>query len=212
MQFKDRREAGIELAKLLVDYAGKDVIVLALPRGGVVPAVEVAKALEAPMDIVLVRKIGHPANPEYAVGAVVFGEEPVYGDDGLPEQDKSWVSKSLEEQEKTNKDRKELYYGDSIEPLKLDGKIVIIVDDGIATGLTMQAAVSAVNKHNPSELVVAVPVAPADSVTYLQSIADKVVVAIDPNLFLGAVGAHYNEFTQVDDETVKELLEDSRSA
>lgn len=202
--YADRHDAGKKLAKALKRYAGKDTVVLALPRGGVVLGAEVAESLKAPLDVVLVRKIGHPFSPEYAIGAVVRGEKPLVNEDETA--DEVWLKRAVADEQAVNENRYEFYYGDDFEPIELKGKTVIIVDDGIATGLTMKAAVRAVRNQHPKKAIVAVPVAPPDSVVSLKGLADEVVVLDNPEEFIGAVGAHYSEFTQVEDDEVKLLL------
>lgn len=206
--YADRQEAGRKLARALGNYKGQDTVVLALPRGGIVLGAEVADVLGAPLDVVLVRKIGHPYSPEYAIGAVVRGEEPVVSEDESP--DEAWLKKAAADEQQVNESRYDLYYGDEYEPVPLKNKTVIIVDDGIATGLTMEAAVQAVRRRGASRVVVAVPVAPDDSLAHLETLADEVVVLDDPKDFLGSVGAHYQEFKQVDDEEVRALLREHR--
>jgi putative phosphoribosyl transferase len=204
--YEDRQEAGRKLAEVLERYRGKDVVVLALPRGGIVLGAEVAKALKAPLDVVLVRKIGHPFGEEYAIGAVVLGEKPIYDDSEAAAADEAWLKRATASEQQVNEHRRELYYDDKFEPVPLKDKTVIIVDDGIATGLTMEAAVRAAQKQHPKQVIVAVPVTPPDSVERLRRLADEIVVLDDPEEFLSAVGAHYREFAQVDDSEVRSLL------
>ncbi len=208
--YANRQDAGRKLAQALQSYRGKDVVVLALPRGGVVLGAEVAEALKAPLDVVLVRKVSHPFSSEYAVGAVVRGEQPIYNQAEISDQNEPWLKQAITHEQQVNETRYRLYYGDSYQPIPLQDKTVIIVDDGIATGLTMEAAVRAARHHHPKAIVVAVPVAPADSLARLKSLADEVVVLDRPETFLGSVGAHYQEFAQVDDYTVRLLLQQHR--
>lgn len=211
MRFKDREDAGRQMAKALKKLKGEDVVILALPRGGIVPAAEIAGELEAPLDVVLVRKIGHPFSPEYAVGAVVLDKEPVLNDEEVkPGRDK-WVDRAVAEEQAVNKLRYEKYYEGRAKPVPLKDKSVIVVDDGIATGLTMEAVVKSIKQEQPKRIVVAVPVAPPDSATRLRKMTDDVLVLDDTENFLGAVGAHYDNFTQVDDSEVVRLLEENRA-
>ena len=202
--YEDRHDAGKKLAKVLQQYAGKDAVVLALPRGGVVLGAEVAKSLKAPLDVVLVRKIGYPFSSEYAIGAVVRGEKPIVNEDEAA--DEVWLKRAVEDEQVVNEKRYDFYYGGKYEPVQLKGKTVIIVDDGIATGLTMEAAVRTVRQKGPGQVVVAVPVAPPDSLVTLRGLVDEVVVLEDPDKFIGSVGAHYRKFAQVEDDEVKLLL------
>lgn len=206
--YANRQQAGRKLARALKQYQGQDVVVLALPRGGIILGAEVAQALQAPLDVVLVRKIGHPLSSEYAIGAVVLGENPVYhpGEAG----ELSWLGTAAADEQQVNERRYERYYGEEITPVDLKGKTVIIVDDGIATGLTMQAAVQAVQQRKPNQVVVAVPVAPPDTVETFKKQVDELVVLEDPETFAGSVGAHYRQFSQIDDEEVSSLLHQHR--
>ena len=211
MLFKDRVDAGRRLAEALWEYRGKDVVVLGIPRGGVVVAKEVADALGAPLDVVVTRKIEAPGEPEYALGAVTqdgdvmmdraaaesLGATPAY----LDEQ----VRKKREEV----RERMQRFRGEEPYP-KLEGKTVVIVDDGIATGSSMSAAVLTVRKMKPKEVVVAVPVAPADAVETLSQDGYRVVCLETPGPFL-AIGEFYGDFEQVEDGEVKRILDEGRS-
>ncbi len=206
--FRDRTEAGRLLAARLEKYAGKpDVIVLALPRGGVPVAYEVAKALHAPMDVFVVRKLGIPGQEELAMGAVATGGMRVLNDQvvrglGIPEYVidavVNWETEEL-------KRRERLYRGDR-PPADVRGKTVILVDDGLATGSTMLAAVRALREQGPARIVVAVPVASPDTCELLKAHVDEVVCAATPDPFY-AVGLWYRDFSQTTDEEVRELLQ-----
>lgn len=206
MDYANRQVAGQLLAEALRRFASDDVVVLALPRGGVVLGAEVARELEAPLDVVLVRKISHPSSPEYAIGAVVEDEPPVYNESEAAIINDGWLTQAEASARQLIERRRKLYYSADLPPPDIAGKTVIIVDDGIATGLTMEAAVRAVRNKHPKQIIVAVPIASAESVAELEDLADEVVVLDKPESFLGAVGSHYTEFEQVDDEEVKELL------
>lgn len=175
--FKDRKEAGQQLAQQLKHYAGRpDVIVLGLPRGGVPIAFEVANELQAPLDVFLVRKLGLPGQPELAMGAIASGNVQVLNEDvvrwtGVP----SRVIEAVAQHERAELDRRERRYRGGRSPLQLAGKVVILVDDGLATGSTMQAAVQAVRELSPSRIVVAAPVGAPDSCHALGRVADEVV-------------------------------------
>lgn len=206
MGYKNREEAGKSLAQMLRQYKGKDAVVLALPRGGIVLGAEVANELKAPLGLVLVRKIGHPSYSEYAVGAVAEGEKPVYNETEVATIDKYWLKDAEASARELLQHRHELYYGADLTPPDVEDKEVILVDDGIATGLTMEAAVRAVRNQKAKRIIVAVPVASRESVNALDSMVDEIVVIDKPENFIGAVGAHYQEFAQVNDEEVRAFL------
>lgn len=210
MSYVNREDAGIRLAKVLRHFKGKDTVVFALPRGGIVLGAEVAKELRAPLGLVLVRKIGHPSNSEYAIGAVAESEEPVYNENELLGLDSSWLRDAVSSARRLIEHRRELYYGEDFIPPEVKDKVVILVDDGVATGLTMEAAVQAMQSKHAKRVIVAVPVAPRDSIDELEVIADEVVVLDSPDNFLGAVGSYYREFEQVGDEEVRSLLREVR--
>ena len=203
-QFIDRRKAGRELADRLAQYKDQ-AVVLALPRGGVETAVEVAEELEVPLDLVIARKIGHPGNPEYAIGAVTEAGPAIWNEIEYDNLEEVWRKQAEQEQRREARRRRDEYLADR-EPVRLKGKTVIIVDDGIATGLTMQAAIGEIRRQNPGKIVVAVPVAPRDVAEELAEQVNDVIVLIDPDDFSGAVGAHYENFPQLEDEDVLNLL------
>lgn len=212
MFFDDRKDAGRQLAARLTRFKDQQPIILGLPRGGVVVANEVAKALDAPLDVLLVRKIGAPGRPELAVGAVAFVDKPetVIVDDVKATLDvpKRYLKDAEAEQVREIKRRQEMY---GVTPGRLDvrRKTAILVDDGIATGATIRAAVRALRRAKPRRLVVAVPVAPPDAVAVLEREADEVVcVAVDSDL--GAISLSYGAFPQVGDDEVIDILERSR--
>ncbi|MDA8230249.1 MAG: phosphoribosyltransferase [Magnetospirillum sp.] len=206
--FRDRTAAGGKLAERLAHLKDADPVVLALPRGGVPVAFEVAKALDAPLDLVLVRKIGAPGYEEYGIGAISDGPDPVVVLDqaaigflGIPPQ---YIEEQKRHQLAEIERRRALWLGGR-EPIALAGRTAIVVDDGIATGGTMRAALGAVRKRQPRRLVMAVPVAAADSLESLRSEADEVVCLAAPSWFQ-AVGAFYDEFHQLADEEVADIL------
>ena len=208
MPFNDRSEAGRKLAKALARYRKQQPAVLALPRGGVPVAAEIAGALDAPLDLVLVRKIGVPFQPELAMGAVVDGDAPVIvrNEDviesaGIGETEFEAVcDRELAEIER----RRRRYLG-SRARVDVAGRTAIVVDDGIATGATMRAALRATRMRNPRRLVLAVPVGPTDSVAAMRQEADDVVCLEDHTSF-GAIGLFYRDFRQISDEEVIETL------
>lgn len=207
--FKDRKEAGQLLAEQLMEYHDKDAIVYALPRGGVVLGFEIAQALHIPLDLVIARKIGHPDNPEYAVCAVTEEGEPFCNEMERATLAPSWLEGEIKRERAEAKRRREKYLkGRKYHSAK--NKIAIVVDDGVATGLTLRASLHFLRDEKLKELVVAVPVAPHDFMDILRAEADKVVVLKDERAYLGAVGAYYQNFPQVSDEEVIELLRQSR--
>jgi len=208
MSFRNRIEAGRKLAAALVSYRDKRPVVLALPRGGVPVAAEVASTLSAPLDLILVRKIGVPFEPELAMGAVVDGgssiivrNEDVIRHAGIEEVKFQAVCETqLAEIER----RRERYLGNR-ERADVTGRTAIVVDDGIATGATIRAALRATRMRNPQRLVLAVPVAPTESLAELQDEADDLVCLENHEMF-GAIGYYYDDFRQVADEDVIEIL------
>ena len=208
MIFQDRQDAGKRLARELLRFKASDPIVLALPRGGVPVAFEIARALEAPLDLVLVRKIGAPDQPELALGAVVDGEktEIVVNEDVLEALalSESFVRERAAREIEEIERRRRLYLRGR-DRVPVAGKTALVVDDGIATGATMRAALRAVRRRQPSRLVLAVPVAPAETVESLRSEVDEVVCLSTPSFF-GAIGYFYHDFRQVDDDEVRRLL------
>jgi putative phosphoribosyl transferase len=205
--FHDRTEAGRLLAKKLVAYANRgDVLVLALPRGGVPVAFEVAKALQAPLDVFLVRKLGVPGHEELAMGAIASGGMIVRNDEviaglGVP----SSVFETVVAQEQQELERQEhLYRGDQPLP-DLHDCTTILVDDGLATGATMRAAVAALCQHHPAHRVVAVPIAAPNTCEGLRADVDEVICALTPEPFY-AVGVWYEHFSQTTDDEVQDLL------
>jgi len=208
MPFIDRMDAGRQLAKALARYKAQRPVVLALPRGGVPVAAEVATVLDAPLDLILVRKIGVPFQPELAMGAVVDGGKPVIvrNEDvisltGVSEQEfNATCDQQLAEIER----RRKLYLGNRPHP-QIAGRAVIVIDDGIATGATTRAALQAIRMRKPSKLVLAVPVAPTESLKELHGEADEIICLEDYEDF-GAIGLFYSDFRQVSDTEVIEIL------
>mgnify|MGYP002624174160 CR=1 FL=1 len=208
--FRNREEAGRELAGLLEPYKDReDVLVLALPRGGVPVGYEVACALKAPMDICLVRKLGTPGHEELAMGAIASGGVQVINQEvvtpfGIPAPVIQEVARR-EGEELARLER--AYRGDRPAP-EIRGRTVILVDDGIATGSTMRAALQALRAQKPAKIIVAVPTAPPSSCREMRDLADEVVAVMRPEPF-NAVGQWYEDFNQTTDDEVRELLEDA---
>lgn len=207
-RFADRSEAGRALAEMLSEYAHRDdVVVLALPRGGVPVAYEIARRLQAPLDVFLVRKLGVPGHEELAMGAIASGGVRVINPTvveglGIPPQ----VVDAVARREQRELERREQEYRENRPPIDVAGKTVILVDDGLATGSTMRAAVQALRALKPRKIIVAVPVAAPETCDEFRSEVDDIICAITPEPF-HAVGLWYEHFAQTTDEEVKELLE-----
>jgi len=209
--YRDRRHAGVELARHLADVKGQDVVVLALPRGGVPVAFEVARALDAPLDVFVVRKLGLPGHPEFAMGALASGGVRVLNDEvvrlyRIPEQ----AVEAIAQDEQTELERRERAYRSQRPALDVRGRTVVLIDDGLATGSTMKAAVEAVRALSPARIIVAVPVGSPDTCREFAGIADEIVCARRPEHF-AAVGQWYDDFRQTTDEEVRELLQTAAS-
>jgi putative phosphoribosyl transferase len=207
MRFLDRADAGRQLAGRLVSYADRhDVIVLGLPRGGVPVAHEVASRLHAPLDVFLVRKLGVPGHPELAMGAIAEGGVEVLNDDlirdlGIPQK----IVQQVAVRERMELDRRDALYREGRSLPAIRDRIVILIDDGLATGSTMQAAATALRRLEPARIVVAVPVGAYDTCERMGQFADEVVCLTAPEPFQ-AVGLWYEQFTQTTDEEVQQLL------
>lgn len=200
MVFKDRHEAGIQLVEKLQNYKGnKDALILAIPRGGLVIGYELAKGLQLPLDIVVTKKIGYPGDPEYAIGAVSY-DDIILNEEVVERGDisQSYIDEETERLRKMIKERYEQYRGKQSLPQVKD-KVVIITDDGVATGHTMLISIKLIKKQGPKKIIVAIPVAPPSTVTMLGQHVDKVVCLDMPESFM-AIGQFYLEFTQVSDE------------
>lgn len=214
LRFRDRRDGGRALgAKLAPQYAGRnDVVVLGLPRGGLPVADEVARQLQAPLDLLIVRKLGVPGQEELAMGALASGEVVVRNEDVLrfvhePEQA---LNKALERERAELKRREREYLGDR-PPLDVANKTVVVVDDGMATGATMRAAVAALRRRRASRIVAAVPHAAPETCAQMRSLADDCVCCHTPSPYM-AVGAWYEEFPQTSDAEVKQILRDAAAS
>ncbi len=210
-RYSDRSEAGLALADRLKHYANRDDIsILALPRGGVPVAYEIAKSLNVPMDVFLVRKMGAPGREELAMGAVAEGGVRVMNNDivralGIPDPE---IERVAEREEKELQRRADAYRGDR-EPLEITARIAILVDDGLATGATMRSAAKAVRQKERSHVVIAVPVAPAERCSEMENEADEVICEMQP-ADLMAISRWYVDFAQVTDQEVRDILERAR--
>jgi predicted phosphoribosyltransferase len=206
--FANRLEAGRKIAGKLTAYANcPNLLVLALPRGGVPIAYEVARALHAPLDVFLVRKLGVPWNEELAMGAIATGGVRVLNQEAMSCSDlPDWVIDRIAKREQKELERRERLYRGGRPALDIQGRTVILVDDGLATGSSMRAAAIALRQMKPLKIVVAVPVAPPDTCEALRSEVEDVICAITPEPFI-AVGAWYSDFPQTSDEEVRQLLE-----
>jgi putative phosphoribosyl transferase len=206
MAFADRSEAGRRLAGRLAEFRGQDVVVLGLPRGGVVVAAEVADALGAPLDVIVVRKLGFPSQPELAMGAIGEGGAKVINADGalLAREDPEGAA-AVERYERDELARRAICFRGERARVPIQGKTVIVVDDGIATGATIRVACEVARAQGATRIVVAAPVAPSSVVVDLASVADQVVCPHTPHHF-HAIGQWYDDFSPTPDEQVVEIL------
>lgn len=203
--FKDRIDAGQKLAVALKEYHGKDAVIFALTRGGVPVGKEVAKALNLPFEPLIIRKIGHPGNKEYAVGAISSGGQIAINELEIASIDKKWFQDEARKQ-KQEADRRVKIFLESRKQISIVNKIAIIIDDGIATGLTMQAAIKEIESQKPNKIIVASPIAPSDTINEIRKRVDDCVVLLIPEYFAGAVGAYYEDFHEVTDDDVIKIL------
>ena len=206
-KYIDRFDAGKVLAKFLKEYYNKpDVIVLALPRGGVPVAYEIAKSLAVSLDVFIVRKLGVPWHEELAMGAIASGGTVVFNEDIIQTLNvsKTEINQVIQSEQDELKRREQMYRGDRVFPVLTD-KTIILVDDGIATGATIQAAIKGIRQHNPAKIIVAVPVAATETYETIKKLADQIICPQIPSHFY-AVGAWYENFSQTTDEEVFDLL------
>jgi len=207
IRFRDRVDAGKRLAALLAKYQGQNAVVYALPRGGVPVGKEIARKLHCPLDLVIIRKIGHPWNPEYALGAVAEDGLLVVNEEELAQVDRKWFEAEKARQMAEARRRRELYLQGK-EPIPATGKIAILVDDGIATGSTMMVAVKKIKQEQPEKVVVAVAVSPKETAQRFAREVDEFMAVTIPEIFWGAIGYYYDDFSQISDEEVMALLKD----
>lgn len=205
--FKNRYDAAMKLAAKLEKYRGKDGIVLAVPRGGVPIGYIVAKELGLPMEIILSKKIGHPYNPEFAIGSVTLHGAVI--DDNVMDVSMDYIHRESDRILHILKEKFKLYTGGQ-KPAALENKTVILVDDGVATGNTIKASIHAIRKNNPKEIIVAIPVAPPETARKLRELSDELICLHTPQDFYG-VGQFYDDFSQVSDEEVIQHLKEINS-
>jgi putative phosphoribosyl transferase len=208
MRFRDRVDAGKKLASALTKYRGDRTVVFALPRGGVVLGYEIARELAAPLDLVITRKIGYPGHEEYAIGAVSEDGHTVFDSSAIASIDHDWLKSQIEKGMLEAKRRREVYLPGR-EPRLANGKVAIIVDDGIATGLTIDLAIKEIKHRHPEKVVVAVPVSSMEAAMKIRAEVDEFIALYVPAYFM-AVGECYEEFSQLDDEEVVKLIELSK--
>lgn len=206
LTFKNRSAAGRKLAEFLKKFKNKDTVVYALPRGGVIVGAEIAKALHSPLDLIITRKIGHPNQSEYAIGAVAENGHSILNQEAISDVSKEYLKGGIEAQKEEAQRRRKIYLGNR-KPISCEGKTAILVDDGIATGLTIKAAIQELKLHyHPEKIIVAVPVAPAETVEELKTEGVEVVAVEIPKYFAGAIGAYYEEFNPVEDNEIIQIL------
>lgn len=208
MRFRDRADAGARLAAVLTKYKDTDAVLYALPRGGVVLGYEVAKKLGLPLDLAITRKIGHQSNPEYAICAVAEDGDIVCNEYEKARADKKWFAGVVAKEREEARRRRVKYLGGR-EGISPKGKAAIIIDDGIATGLTMKLAIKEIKHGGPAKIVVAVPAAPKDVAAEIRGDVDELMALDEADEYLGAVGAYYENFPQVSDEEVIEYMRKS---
>jgi putative phosphoribosyl transferase len=209
MHFNDREDAGRRLREALSGYRGDDIVVFALPRGGVVLGYEIAEGLGAPLDLVITRKIGYPGNEECAVCAVAEDGDMICDSSGVSMIDRDWLRSQAEKEREEAVRRRQVYLRGRA-PLAVEGKTAIIVDDGVATGLTIILAIKELKHRNPKKIVVAVPVASEQAAEIIRREADE-LVALNIPAYFAAVGAYYNYFPQLTDAEVVRLMEKAGS-
>ncbi|MDD5726368.1 MAG: phosphoribosyltransferase [Patescibacteria group bacterium] len=210
MVFKDRTDAGRQLAQKLTSYSGnKEVLLYALPRGGVVVGAEVAKVLGLPLDVIVTRKVGAPENEEYAIGAMAETGEVIWNEAERFAHDQKVLQKIIDKEKKEATRRIASYRNNRPLP-EMKGKTIIIIDDGVATGLTIRAAVAAARHQHAAKIILAVPHGAAETLAELRREADEVVALEEPEMY-GAVGQYYETFPQTSDQEVVELLKTCNS-
>jgi putative phosphoribosyl transferase len=203
--FRDRVEAGQRLADRLERFRGEDVVVYALPRGGVILGVIIARRLSAPLDLVIARKIGHPWAPEYAIGAVTEDGPVVGNETELAKVNERWLEEEIAAERAEARRRREAYLAGHERP-SAEGRTAIVVDDGVATGLTLLAAIKDIQRRRPRRVIVAVPVIPREVAHVIRGEVDELIAVEIPVVYLGAVGAYYHDFPSLEDHEVIQLM------
>lgn len=207
MKFIDRYDAGERLANRLKNMNIEKPVVLGLPRGGVIVAAEVADALNSPLGVILVKKIGHPDNIEYAIGALAEGHEAIWNENEVAVLGEAWLENAVKNSKRAIDSRRNLYHSRGYTDPDIVGKTAILIDDGIATGLTFNAAVKAVYSMRPKKIIVAAPVAAQESLIDLDEFVDEFVILENPETFNGSVSAHYEWFPEIEEDEVCLILE-----
>jgi len=205
MHFNDRKEAGRLLAGALMEYKNGGTIIYALPRGGVVLGAEIAITLNAPLDVVVPRKVGHPRQPAYGVCAVTEDGHLVCSKEEIAKLDPAWLTGEVQKQQAEAQRRARVYLAEQPR-IPAEGKTAILVDDGVGTGLTMLAAIEEVKDRGTAKIILAAPVIPSDVADRLKRYVDELVALDIPVLYMGSAGAYYDSFDQVEDKEVIELL------
>ena len=205
MIFKDRSDAGKKLAEKLIEYKGEDVALYALPRGGIEVAAPIAQKLGVSLDLIIARKVGHPLQPEFGIAAVSEGGHLVSNPEMIETVDSEWFADEVARLQEVAKEERQKYLS-GLQIVSAENKVAILVDDGVATGLTLMAAIQDLLNQKPAKTVVAVPVAPQDTANKLQEMVNELVVLEIPEEFAGAVGSYYENFQQVSDDKVVKLL------
>jgi len=207
MPFKDREQAGRQLAEKLQKYKGKDTIILAIPRGGLVIGFVLAKALGAPLDIIVTKKIGYPGDPEYAIGAVGPNKAVIVNEAAAKDVPKDYIDEQVKEISAAINEKYRKYKG-KVEIPNLKDKIVILTDDGVATGSTIKVSIELIKQQQPKKIVVAIPVGPPETIHEIAQQVDEIICLEQPAAFF-AIGAFYDVFPQVEDEEAITYLKEA---
>lgn len=207
MLFKDREQAGRQLAEKLQKYKGKDTLILAIPRGGLVIGFALAKALGAPLDIIVTKKIGYPGDPEYAIGAVGPNKAVIVNEDAAKDVPKDYIDEQVKEISAAINEKYRKYKG-KVEIPNLKDKIVILTDDGVATGSTIKVSIELIKQQQPKKIVVAIPVGPPETIHEIAQQVDEIICLEQPTTFF-AIGAFYDNFPQVEDEEAITYLKEA---
>lgn len=210
MIFSDRNQAGQSLAEKLAKYRDQDLALYALPRGGVVVAAAIAQELKTPLDLIIARKIGHPLQPEFGIAAVSENGHLVQNTEMVETVDQDWFENQVREKQKEVQEQRKKYLA-GLQVIPAKDKVAILVDNGIATGLTVMAAIEDLKDRQPQKTILAVPVVPPEIASKLKAMVDELVALEIPARFAGAVGAYYQSFPQVSDKEIIKLLKSINS-